>query len=398
MVKLQLMNKKKSVKKSNNLIESRCNLSLRQQKLILSVISQINRGDDEFKEYLLSISEFKQLMEIKTTSYYTELRKAAEELVSKKLIIPRGERRVLITTWFSSIEIDYEGQIGFMFDIKLKPYLLNLKSQFTAYQIKNILLLKSKYSIRLYELLKQYQSLKCRGFELKEFRELLYVEPEKYTRFSDFKKRVLESSKKDINKNTDIQISYTLKKTGRYITGIEFSVVSQGPGQKQTKPVPSKILNMIPKPERAACMNTTQAVFNEHGEEGLIFYLEKCNARKKTQNGNYAGYLNTIIDLDLWPVEKATREIQAGSDNVKAQLERAKVEADLKAQALEAERNAGIEAEKKHLQELVNFVDLEALDAFIQSQELNKSEARLFKENKRTSLRTKFINSFIAKK
>ena len=294
LMKGSLMNKKQLVKKSNNLIESRCNLNLSQQKLVLAVISQINRGDDDFKEYCLSIAEFKRLMNIKSGGYYLELRKSAEDLVTKKLVIPRGERRELITTWFSSIEIDYEGQIGFMFDIKLRPYLLQLKQQFTCYQLKNILLLRSKYSIRLYELLKQYQNLECRCFKLSEFREMLYIEPEKYTRFSDFKKRVLEASKKDINKHTDIQISYSLKKTGRNITGIVFCIEGKSP---PTSEVPLDLVNMIPEKWRHNAADIAGEIFQKAGPDELKQCIEFVNgaiAGGQEIKKGYGPYLRAV--------------------------------------------------------------------------------------------------------
>jgi len=390
------MNEKQVVKKDNALIESRCNLTLNQQKLVLAIVAQIKREDEDFKEYFISVKDFKELMDLKSAGFYTEMRQAAKDIRSKDLIIPREGGRELITGWFSSIEIGHEGEVGFMFDVKLKPYLLQLQSRFTAYQLKNILSLKSKYSIRVYELLKQYESLKCRRFDLVKLRELLFVEPGIYPNFNNFKLRILEPAKKDINQHTDISISYSTVKTGRKVTGIEFCIVSQGPGKK-IKSIPSKILNMIPESERTACMDNAQAVFNEHGEDGLIFYLEKCNAKKKTANGNYGGYLNTLVELDLWPVEKRTREIQAGGEKVKAQMERgARIAAD-KARVMEDERKTQEEADQKMLQDLVNFVDLEALDAFIQGQELNDVQARLFKQGKRNILRKDHVKSFITK-
>jgi len=319
------MNKRKLVKKSNSLIESRCNLTLSQQKLILSVVSMIEKSDSEFHEYKLSIHEFKGLLGLTGQGGYSEIRKAAREVKRKDLVISIGPDAELITSWFSDIEIRYKGEIGFFISPKLKPYLLQLKGNFTAYQLRNVLLLKSKYSIRLYELLKQYQNLDCRVFDLDELRSLLYIEPGKYIRFGNFKKRILESATTDINENTDILVSYELKKSGRVITSIKFCITRKDADKandktndKTMEQIPNDILNMIPLSDRAGCLDLCQNIIVRDGIAGLRFYLDKCNARKKSDKGSYGGYLKTISGLNLYAdylAVKQAADIQAKAEH-----------------------------------------------------------------------------------
>ncbi len=305
------MDKKKLIKKFNGLIESRCNLNLNQQKLVLAVVSKINREDEDFKEYRLSISEFKSLMGLKGAGGYTEIRKEAREIKRKDLVINLGDDGELITSWFSDIEIRYKGEVGFYISAKLKPFLLQLKSNFTAYQLKNILKLNSKYSIRLFELLKQYEGIGCRRFELGELKKMLYVKPQKYTRFNNFKARILESSITDINANTDIRIDYTLHKTGRIFTAVEFCISKQD--QKELfspteNTPPTSITDLIPQESRNSCQKLCQQIFTKDGTDGLKFYIGKCNSRKQMPNGSYSGYLKTVFELDLYADIKEARK------------------------------------------------------------------------------------------
>ena len=53
--------------------------------------------------------------------------------------------------------------------------MLDLQSQYKAYQLGNLIQLKSKYSVRLYELLKQYEKIGKRYFEVKELRLALGI-------------------------------------------------------------------------------------------------------------------------------------------------------------------------------------------------------------------------------
>ncbi|MCR2042680.1 replication initiation protein [Anaerosalibacter massiliensis] len=114
-------------------------------------------------------------------------------------------------------------ELGLYIDKDLIPYILDLKKNFTRYQIENILQLRSSYSVRIYELLKQYESIEERKINIKDLREYLGIE-EEYERFYDFERSVLKVSKKEINKFTDIKINYEKIKKGRKIIAIKFTI------------------------------------------------------------------------------------------------------------------------------------------------------------------------------
>ena len=59
--------------------------------------------------------------------------------------------------------------------------------------------------------------------KLKELRNKLGVEPEKYQQMNNFKAKVLDRAIKQINEHTDIIATYTQHKQGKVITGFTFS-------------------------------------------------------------------------------------------------------------------------------------------------------------------------------
>jgi hypothetical protein len=340
------MNQKKLVKKANKLIESRCNLTLNQQKLILAVVSMIDREDEDFKEYRLSISEFKKLMGLKSTGGYTEIRNEARAIKRKDLVIPLDDEGELITSWFSDVEIRYKGEIGFFVSAKLKPYLIQLKKSFTAYQLKNILKLSSKYSIRIYELTKQFENIGCRRFDLDELKRLLFIDSDKYTRYGDFRKRILAPSIQDINAHTDIFIECSTHKTGKAVTAVEFCIHKQTKQEESCKPEDAgphaSIIALIPEEHRKSCRDLCQQIFIQDGAEGLKFYIEKTNNRKQVKNGSYSGYLRTLFDAGVY---QDMREVLKAQEKAKFEAERAKQ----KALALEKEKRQKHEAEQAKL-------------------------------------------------
>lgn len=219
------------VVKHNDLIEARYNLSLNEQRVILYSVSMLDRDKKNFEIVKVKINELTNLLDT-TEKRYTEFKEIAENLISKTLTIKK-EKSELVTSWLSSMEyIENEGVIELEFSQKLIPYLLQLKEKFTRYELKNILSLKNKHSIRVYELMKQYEKIGERKISLEELREYLGIGEDEYLRFGNFENRVLKTTKEEINEYTDLIIDYEKIKKGRRIDSILFKIEPEN-GDKQ---------------------------------------------------------------------------------------------------------------------------------------------------------------------
>ena len=123
------------------------------------------------------------------------------------------DNKLFLTHWVQSANYEIgTGYVEFTFDPALKPYLLHLKSSFLKYQLKNIVQLRSTYSIRIYELLKQYEKIGERTFDLYELREILGLGVEEYKLYGNFKRYILQPAKREIPKKTDICFEFQEKK------------------------------------------------------------------------------------------------------------------------------------------------------------------------------------------
>lgn len=211
--------------KSNNLIEARYDLTLNEQKIILYAVSKLDRTKEKFNILTLNIIDFTKIIGT-SSKRYTEIREIVRELRKKEIII-NTEDEEIITGWLSSIRyIKDSGTIELEFSERLVPYLLQLKSRFTRYQIKNILYLDSKYGIRMYELLKQYEVIKKRTITLVDLKKILMIE-DKYDDFRNLDRIVIRSSLKEINEKTDLNITYKKNKKGRSIDSLTFFIESK---------------------------------------------------------------------------------------------------------------------------------------------------------------------------
>ena len=221
-----ITNKDYLVTKSNYFIMN-CNydLSLEEQKLILTLSSMVQPTDEEFKPYTFKIAEFIELLGVENQAKYTEIPKITKELMKKVFEIQEGNT-LLQVAWLSSARYEKgSGMVTLKFSPDLKPYMLQLKEKFTQYQLGNILSMKSKYSPRIYEILK-CNEFKKQGYieiEIVDLRNLLKAE-DIYPRYNDFKRKVIEQSQKELKKNSDIDFDFEEIKTGRRVTSLKFYI------------------------------------------------------------------------------------------------------------------------------------------------------------------------------
>lgn len=220
------MEKKYIVTKSNKLINSSYDLSLQEQKIILTLASMVQPTDTEFKEYEFKIKDFMELLDVKTKSKYTEIPKITKELMKKVFEIREGNDIIQMAFLSSAVYKTGQGIIKLEFSPKLKPYLLQLKELYTSYKLDNILSLKSKYSIRFYEILKSNLFKKVVEIELEELKNMVGAKEKSYSVYQNFKNKVVNVAIKEINLKTDLYINPDFEeiKTGRKVTSIKFNI------------------------------------------------------------------------------------------------------------------------------------------------------------------------------
>ncbi|MBU3187504.1 replication initiation protein [Clostridium estertheticum] len=220
------MDKNYIVTKSNNLINCNYDLSLQEQKIILTLASMVQPQDENFKPYIFKIKDFMKLLGIDNKSKYTEIPKITKELMQKVFEIKKGNK-VTQLAWLSSAEYEKgTGMVELEFSPKLKPYMLGLKEFYTSYKLDNVLSLKSKYSVRLYEILKSNLYRKYIEIEVEEFKNIVGSKEKAYNIYNNFKNRILIRAQKELIEKTDIKFDFEEIKTGRKITSIKFTITS----------------------------------------------------------------------------------------------------------------------------------------------------------------------------
>ena len=232
--KLKEMNIKEErnnlVVQSNSLIRNiksiKQDLSVTEQKLIIFLISKICADDKDFKKVSVNLSQFVNICGIKKSGREFEQIKSSIKILSDKSWWIDDENGSQLFRWIDTSNISKYKTIELIFSESLKPYLLELNKNFTKYELINVLCLRSKYSIRLYEIFKSYLWLGKWEITLDEFKELLNIK-DKYTNYKELKRRIINQSLKEINKFTDLNITVDEEKYGNKVYKLIFKITEK---------------------------------------------------------------------------------------------------------------------------------------------------------------------------
>ena len=286
MAKLIQANEYLEVKKADVIVRARYKLNPLSLKFITTLIAGLKRSDDINEIYQFRVKDFKELTKLKRKDLYWAIKEALKELLEKPIYIPKGktpdDNSFLMLNWVASAEYkEGEGIVEFEISNKLRPYLLEAKEKFLKYKLENILPLKSGYSIRMYEILKDWLELNSRYgnkaekiIKVDELREILEI-PKSYQYSSGIKLRILNKAKKELAEHTDIIFDYEEIKTGRKVTHLKFII----------QPNPKKSLQEEKKAQN----------YDLKSQKHFVSFL------RKNYNGNYRtfGY-KTIDDKIYW--------------------------------------------------------------------------------------------------
>lgn len=233
---------KQDIVKSNALIEAVYNPgSVYQMRLLMAALLQVKAKEkiDYKTRYYISANALADMTGSAAKNNYKELRKAAKDLMEttvhiKDDVYGNPLERTLRINLVSSCEYgDGEGQVGLRFTEEIIPYVSDLKKRFTQYQAKYVMPMRSSYGIRLYELCLQWLGDE-REFSVEEFKVMFGLE-NKYARLDKLKEKVIKPALDDINKHSDIRVSFGQRKAGRKVTHFQFRITRSAKASKALK-------------------------------------------------------------------------------------------------------------------------------------------------------------------
>jgi plasmid replication initiation protein len=226
----------KIIKKANTLIEARYRFDVWETRMFLSMLACIRMEDEDFQPYRIWFRDIIKIFGLKSHQSYDLLRDASKSLMKKTFhvnymdngFVREKAYHIIRTTDYlkegqTGTNIEAQEYIDITIDPEMKPLLLQLKSNFTAYDLRNVAKLGAQ-PVRLYELLKQFEGLGGRTLEIEYMKRILELDTE-YKNVFDFYRYFIIPALNEINKYTDIFIYDHQKiKEGKKVVGLHFMV------------------------------------------------------------------------------------------------------------------------------------------------------------------------------
>ena len=251
------------VSKSNQIVQkSRYDFTLAEQRMIAYICSKIKpievldraKGTPFQLEYEFNILDYCRICGIQDNGrQYEDVKATLKTLADKSMWLKQEDGSEVLVRWLAKARTNKRsGKATIKIDEDLAPYLFDLQSKFLSYGLKNILNMKSQYSIRLYELLKSYYDMKGGQtdhrewqekvyepkkiswiIELEELKKLLMVDAIKsYQNYKNMRIKVLEPAQKEINELTDINVYYEPITKGKKVVKLKIDMVAKLPTEK----------------------------------------------------------------------------------------------------------------------------------------------------------------------
>lgn len=234
-------NEKLIITQANALALSAQKMTLQEKRLLLLLISYVRATDDNFKVYHLPVSDIKDYLELSGGSIYSKLHSVCRKLMGQVLFVEDGDggwemNQLVSKSKYVTGRKSENGVAHLQMRLHedLRPLLLNLKERFGSIPLRQIVSMKSKYSIRLLEILYfsshglkkntlhfSMDELKKR-LGLKQTNETIDPFQEKYVNFKDFNREILERAKRECIERSPITFTYDLEKKGRKVIGLHF--------------------------------------------------------------------------------------------------------------------------------------------------------------------------------
>lgn len=226
--------------KSNTLIQdTRYDLPLLEYKVLTRILQKIKPDMKTLEPITFDIREFCMLCGIDPNSgaNYENIRKAVLNLKGRSVWIPKldddmqpvlDKKGIPIEetfSWVSKAEmLRGEGKIVVHLDTALEKHLYNLSTLYTKLAGITVYPLTSKYSARLYELLRSYSNM---GRVYFSFEDLQEKTTNRYPNWGPYHQKVIKPAVEEINKMSELKIRYEVRKSGRRVEGLLFYITQK---------------------------------------------------------------------------------------------------------------------------------------------------------------------------
>ena len=223
------------IRQHNAITTARYEMSACEMDIVFYLLSLLKKDDKPGSFYQVKVKELVQVTGRQWN--YQQFFEATSALRSREYVIEDNTRRLQVGLLASAEYLKGEGVIELEVSEKMRPYLIDLKRNFTSFRLQAAFNLSSKYAKRVYQMASQWKDKPSITYTLHDFKVMLHLkdpegkEPEQYTKVSMLQKFVLDVAVNQINQHTDLKLRYELLKKGRAFESVRFFIQAQLPEQ-----------------------------------------------------------------------------------------------------------------------------------------------------------------------
>ncbi len=321
-----------AVTQANPLALSRQEMGLLTKRLLVLALSDITRDDHDLEPIRITAWEYAQMFNIRGKSIYSRIEDSARELLEQTVQVKEANGDWVMFQWVSEARYDSGRDsrdklacIELKIHDKLKPYLLQLRRDFSIIPTEQLLSFESFNSMRLFEVLytTSYGGEKrFLHFDVDDLKLRLGLEG-KYERFKDFT-YVLDKAQHEFARYTCLTFEYEGIKVGRKYQQVDI-VISKNDVFKPRVRLPDSIARRVPREADAeARLKDLQArdalvdvgwtvdletTLKQYGARRVIDIVRyaKSLQRKAASTGrpifNLPGFIHSLLQQGIEPPE-----------------------------------------------------------------------------------------------
>lgn len=368
--------------KGNPLIEAKFELTPIQTKLFLFLLAKLDTTKNSFEPMIVVVKDFQKFIGSKGDSLYHHLKKEVEKMIGKRVFYKDDGVELNSSLISGYLYLENEGAFLVEFPSLLKPFLLQLKENFTVIDIRNILGLDSSYAMRFYEICKEKERFKTFEYTVDHLKEMFSIE-NKYKNYFDFKIKVIVQARNELKENSELYFDFDEIKQGKKVVSLRFTVIKN---KKNLQPLEDAslfgptnateiLINEIYEfvKNHSVSLRTVQIWFEKYPfiqiKRGVDYTLSEYN---KGRVKDVASYLQKMVATsDLVPqVEKQKQEQTKKSQQKQAEIDsktqltdREQQKDKLKAEYFEKKKQLAIDLLKANPEIYLNLMNQLTLES-----------------------------------
>ncbi len=313
--------------KTNPIINARFDITTVQMKVFLKIIATIDQSKSDISEVQISVAELQKFVGRTSKNIHKYLQDELVKLKQRNIYF-EDENIRLDTNLLSSI-IYYKKQGYFTFEIPkaLKPFLLQIKENFTVLDIRNMLFLESIYAMRFYEYCKEFERFKTFEIDVEELKERFGI-ADRYKNYFDFKLKVINQARTELMKNSELYFDFDEIKEGKKVIRLRFTIIKNNKqinneSTEILKEVDEKVLGIIDLVKMYVSDSTVNMWFEKYPYEqikrGVVYSLNQAKGGSIKDMGAYLQKMVATTDL-FDPLEFTKQEQIKKREQEKAAL------------------------------------------------------------------------------